>query len=79
MTVKIESTQKSFKTSDIKIGIIRFPHIANFTDFEPLDHEPDVETRYIFPDETLNKFDMIILPGSKNTCLLYTSPSPRDS
>ncbi|MBP8933527.1 MAG: cobyric acid synthase [Candidatus Atribacteria bacterium] len=67
MTVKIESTQKSFKTSDIKIGIIRFPHIANFTDFEPLDHEPDVETRYIFPDETLNKFDMIILPGSKNT------------
>ena len=67
MTEKIENSYKSPKTVDIQVGIIRLPHISNFTDFDPLTNEPDVETQYIFPDENLSKFDVIMLPGSKNT------------
>ena len=67
MTEKIENSYKSLKTVDIQVGIIRLPHISNFTDFDPLTNEPDVETQYIFPDENFSKFDVIVLPGSKNT------------
>ncbi len=66
-TEKIESPPMCSKTKDIQIGIIRLPHISNFNDFDPLDCEPDVETRYLYPDENLDGFDVIILPGSKNT------------
>jgi len=52
----------------VEIAVIRLPHISNFTDFDPLEDEPDVRLRYInrgcIPGEDV---DLIILPGSKNT------------
>lgn len=67
MTEKIEASHTSPKTVDIHVGIIHLPHISNFNDFDPLTNEPDVETQYIFPNENFSKFDVIMLPGSKNT------------
>jgi len=67
MTEKIESPHLLPKTKAIQIGIIRFPHISNFTDFDPLESESDVEVQYLYPDESLSEKDVIILPGSKNT------------
>ncbi len=51
----------------VNIGIIDLPHISNFTDFDPLYPEPDVELEIIrnrldFHD----RLDVVILPGSKN-------------
>ena len=51
----------------IKIGVVRLPHISNFTDFDVLAMEPDVSLVYIDSGEDLQQFDAIILPGSKNT------------
>ncbi len=47
--------------NDLKIAIVRLPHISNFTDFRLL---PDAE--YI-TQPTRSALDCIILPGSKNT------------
>ena len=52
---------------DIKIKIIRLPRISNFTDFEPLSWEPDVEISYVINPNELNNADVIIIPGTKNT------------
>jgi adenosylcobyric acid synthase len=53
--------------ADVTIGVVRFPRIANFTDFDPLDAEPTVNLKYITTKDELTNCDAIILPGSKTT------------
>ena len=79
---------------EIKVGIIKLPSISNFSDFDPLENEESIFIEWIRESQNLKKYDFIILPGSKQTikdqiflensglskdCLLYTSPSPRDT
>lgn len=51
------------KDAPIRIDVVRFPHMSNFTDFEPLEAEPDVAVRYV--DAPDGEPDLLILPGSK--------------
>jgi adenosylcobyric acid synthase len=51
----------------INIAVTRLPTISNFTDFEILERESDVVVNYLsLPDELLNGYDWLILPGTKN-------------
>jgi adenosylcobyric acid synthase len=51
-----------------KIVVPRLARIANFDDFDPLQHEPAVAFRFIPPGTALpGDADLIILPGSKAT------------
>ncbi|OPZ74501.1 MAG: Cobyric acid synthase [Firmicutes bacterium ADurb.Bin456] len=52
---------------EIEIAVIHLPHISNFTDFDPLEVEPEVRLRYVGSGNRLGHPDLIILPGSKNT------------
>ncbi|MDD5727425.1 MAG: cobyric acid synthase [Victivallales bacterium] len=47
-------------------ALIELPHISNFTDFTPLEIEPDLNIRKIRHLRDLGNPDVIILPGSKN-------------
>ncbi len=49
------------------IGVVRLQHISNFTDFDALQHESEVELDYINPTSPLAGYNLVILPGSKNT------------
>jgi adenosylcobyric acid synthase len=49
----------------VRIGVIRLPKISNFTDFELLEQHAAVE--YVLPGASLNGYDCIIIPGTKNT------------
>jgi adenosylcobyric acid synthase len=52
----------------VRIAVLRLKHIANFDDFDPLQHEPQVDFRFISPLEPLPlDVDLLILPGSKAT------------
>lgn len=42
------------------------PRISNHTDFDPLRLHPDVDFRFIAPNEPIPPADLVILPGSKN-------------
>src|SRR5206468_9503419 len=57
----------------LDIAVIRLPRISNFTDVDPLFHEPDVRVRFIDSENDFGWPDAVILPGSKNTVddLLY--------
>ncbi|PWC26267.1 MULTISPECIES: cobyric acid synthase [Brenneria] len=51
----------------LDIAVVRLPHIANFSDFNPLVAQPDVNLRYVAEPSALAGADLLILPGSKNT------------
>ncbi len=57
----------------LKVGVVRLPHISNYTDFDPLEQEPGVALRYLDHSHELDGADLLILPGTKNTIsdLLY--------
>lgn len=51
----------------LAIDVIYLPHISNFTDFDCLEKERDVQLRYIRSPQELGSPDVIIIPGTKNT------------
>ena len=52
---------------DLKVGVIKFPSISNFSDLHPLENENSIQLKWIKKSESLQDFDFIILPGSKQT------------
>ncbi len=50
----------------LEIGLVHTPHIANFTDFDPFQVEPDVVIRDVHSPRDLEGLAAVILPGSKN-------------
>ncbi|MRR56412.1 MAG: cobyric acid synthase, partial [Deltaproteobacteria bacterium] len=62
-----ESRRGKSVEGNLRIGVIRFPRISNYTDFDALEGEPDVDLRYLEDVEDLDGLDCLILPGSKST------------
>ena len=56
-----------FTGQEIKVGIIRLPSISNFSDFDPLENEESILIEWIVKSQNLQKYDFIIIPGSKQT------------
>ena len=51
----------------LDVAVIRLPHVANFTDLDPLLIEPGVAVRWVDDARTVGHPDLIVLPGSKAT------------
>ena len=56
-----QNTRKSI----LKVGVIKLPHISNFTDFEPLIADKEIELSFISNPKELDSCNLIVLPGSK--------------
>jgi adenosylcobyric acid synthase len=52
---------------DLAAGVVRFPRISNYTDFAPLEDEPDVAVHYLTDPNDAPDLDILLLPGTKNT------------
>ncbi len=50
----------------ISIAVLYFPHISNFTDLSVFDHEERVEVHYLHRPRSLDGYQALVLPGSKN-------------
>lgn len=50
----------------INIGVIRLPHISNFTDFNPFERDVLVNLHYLARPRTLYGYDVVFIPGTKN-------------
>jgi len=48
-----------------RVGVIRLPHISNYTDFNALETIPGVAVEYLI--EPASTVDLLIIPGTKNT------------
>jgi adenosylcobyric acid synthase len=51
----------------IAIGVVVFPRISNYTDFEPFLTEADVSLQYLDDPDQARDLDIICLPGTKST------------
>ena len=55
------------KRGRLTVGVVRFPHLSNFTDFNVFEQFADVSVLYLRRPEEVRDLDLLILPGSKNT------------
>lgn len=58
--------ERSTGPGQVEIGVVDLPHIANFTDIDPLYHEHDVNVRFISSPGQVGRPAALIVPGSKN-------------
>jgi adenosylcobyric acid synthase len=49
----------------ITVGVIKLPYISNFTDFEPLIIDEQINVRFITNVSESESCDLLIIPGSK--------------
>lgn len=63
-----DAIQTQQAAGKFKIIVPVLPRISNHTDFDALRAHPDVDLQFIGPDQAIPAADLIIVPGSKNTC-----------
>ncbi|MGI5874584.1 MAG: cobyric acid synthase [Bacillota bacterium] len=51
----------------IEIGIVRLPYISNHTDMEIFRYEDDVNIGFVDENGPLDRYDAVIIPGTKST------------
>ncbi|KKM93859.1 hypothetical protein LCGC14_1204150 [marine sediment metagenome] len=54
-------------TRRLKTVVVRLGYISNFTDFDPLRHDPSVELTFSTSADEIEGADLVIVPGTKNT------------
>ena len=59
--------KKKKKQTKLSIAVVHLPHISNFTDFDALEREQNVELHYVKTPQELDGADVVIIPGTKNT------------
>jgi adenosylcobyric acid synthase len=65
----LDDSRWSATTADraLRVAVIAFPSLSNFTDFDALRSEPSVIVRFCRNPAQLGNADVIVLPGSKQT------------
>jgi adenosylcobyric acid synthase len=51
----------------LRVAVVAFPRISNFTDFDPLAAEPSVALAFARRPADLAQADVVVLPGTKQT------------
>jgi adenosylcobyric acid synthase len=53
--------------SRLRVAVVRFPRISNFTDIDALCLEPGLEVTFVADPRSLAAADVVVLPGSRAT------------
>lgn len=56
---------QSTPNKKLDVAVIAYPRMSNYNDFEPLIADEEVNVEFIESNINLERFDLIILPGSK--------------
>lgn len=66
-SVVLERKMITYSSGKINVAIILLKRMSNFTDFDVLEMDPRFNPYYTNNPEDIEKADIILLPGSKNT------------
>jgi len=64
-SASLQNFTQNYSKATKKIAVISYPYMSNYNDFEPLIADPDICLEFISSNISLDKFDDVILPGSK--------------
>ena len=64
----LDARGKTLAEALLNIKVVRLPMISNYTDFLPLEHIEGIELSYVTEVNELEGADIIIIPGTKNSC-----------
>jgi cobyric acid synthase CobQ/L-threonine-O-3-phosphate decarboxylase len=65
-SVSFKEARPLGRQAELRVAAVDLPHISNFTDFDALGLEPDVDLHIARNPGDLTGADVIILPGSRN-------------
>jgi adenosylcobyric acid synthase len=51
----------------LRVAVLRFPRISNFTDVDALGVEPNVDVRFVDTPDAVRDADVVVLPGTRAT------------
>ena len=66
-TVKFTWPMEKTGDRSLRVGVVAYPHMANFTDFDALAMEPSVDRSFVREAAEAARADVLILPGTKQT------------
>ena len=66
-SVALDTKTNTYREGKINVAVILLRRMSNFTDFDVLDTDPRFNAYYTHTPEEVEKADIILLPGSKNT------------
>lgn len=66
-SVVLEQKHNRYRAGKINVAIILLRRLSNFTDFDALENDPRFNAYYTNNVDDVEKADIILLPGSKNT------------
>lgn len=66
-SVVVDNYMGNAMEGKLNIAIVLLPHMSNFTDFNALEKVDDVHLFYTADAAEIEKADVVIIPGSKNT------------
>lgn len=66
-SVALDMKTNTYRDGKINVAIVLLKRMSNFTDFDVLDMDPRFNPYYTSNVDEIEKADIILLPGSKNT------------
>lgn len=66
-SVMLQTKNIQAEHGKINIAVILLRHLSNFTDFNVLERDPRVHLYYTNNTDEIEKADIVLIPGSKNT------------
>lgn len=66
-SVALDMKNNTYRDGKINVAIVLLKRMSNFTDFDVLEMDPRFNAYYTSHIEEIEKADIILLPGSKNT------------
>ncbi len=66
-SVVIDHKSGKTQADHVNVAVVLLRHMSNFTDFNVLERVPEINLFYTANPEEIEKADVVIIPGSKNT------------
>lgn len=66
-SVALDMKNNTYREGKINVAIVLLKRMSNFTDFDVLEMDPRFNAYYTSQREEIEKADIVLLPGSKNT------------
>ncbi|MEZ0111794.1 adenosylcobyric acid synthase [Catenulispora sp. EB89] len=67
LPIEAYRSESTVDGSRLRVAVVRFPRVSNFTDLDALAIEPGVDVEFTASASAVESADLVVLPGTKST------------